>query len=205
MNNVPNQGFYYQPVMYPYFVPTVPYPSYSYPMYMYNGIGTIVHVPLVAINNTSFMNTSTTNQSESDPPQNEENKTQPSDKPVVLGSDSPKPNIRCSCEKTRCLKLYCDCLKAGQECGSFCTCKDCLNRKTFQERDNALEFLKKKNSQAFARLSQKLEGNETNSERIGCSCQRTHCLKRYCSCYLKGVKCSSLCTCIGCENKWSIC
>lgn len=36
--------------------------------------------------------------------------------------------VVCKCEKTRCLKLYCDCFKAGLFCDSDkCKCKNCVN------------------------------------------------------------------------------
>ena len=32
----------------------------------------------------------------------------------------------CSCKKSRCLKLYCECFAAGDLCGG-CKCMDCAN------------------------------------------------------------------------------
>ena len=35
---------------------------------------------------------------------------------------------RCRCSKTRCLKLYCDCLRGGRVCDpASCRCLNCLN------------------------------------------------------------------------------
>lgn len=108
-------------------------------------------------------------------------------------------NVRCSCGKTRCLKLYCDCLKAGRECGIMCTCKDCLNKIGCKEREKAIEFLNKKSNNLF----QKIENTELSIGRSGvtCSCQRSQCNKKYCSCYLNRTKCSEHCTCTNCTNK----
>jgi hypothetical protein len=33
----------------------------------------------------------------------------------------------CACKRTRCMKLYCDCVAAGVECGSRCKCLECQN------------------------------------------------------------------------------
>ena len=35
----------------------------------------------------------------------------------------------------------------------------------------------------------------------GCKCRKTHCLKRYCECFIRGKKCTSHCRCEGCENR----
>ena len=33
----------------------------------------------------------------------------------------------CSCPKSKCVALYCDCFKAGRRCGHSCSCLDCKN------------------------------------------------------------------------------
>jgi len=45
---------------------------------------------------------------------------------------SPFPNpldskSACNCEKSRCLKLYCECFSRNVLCGPTCNCRDCLN------------------------------------------------------------------------------
>lgn len=49
-------------------------------------------------------------------------------------SSSPKPNVatgvvkvKCSCPKSKCLKLYCECMSKGRYCNDDCVCKDCHN------------------------------------------------------------------------------
>lgn len=108
-------------------------------------------------------------------------------------------NMRCSCSKTRCLKLYCDCLKAGKECGPLCSCKDCLNRVGYREREAALNFLNKRNTSIIHKHVDK-EGVKDTVE-ICCTCQRSQCVKNYCSCYVHGKKCSSYCACVNCANR----
>lgn len=38
-----------------------------------------------------------------------------------------KHSNMCSCKKTRCLKLYCECLSKGQYCSVMCQCRFCEN------------------------------------------------------------------------------
>ena len=115
--------------------------------------------------------------------------------PVTFSSNQvdPKPSItKCSCGKTNCLKLYCDCLKAGKECGIYCSCKDCYNRRDCPQREQAIDFFKKKNMPAFS---------DTQNDPLCCSCQKSQCQKKYCSCFVNGKKCSKSCKCISCLNK----
>lgn len=34
----------------------------------------------------------------------------------------------CSCKKSHCLKLYCECLAAQRMCDELCNCEGCKNR-----------------------------------------------------------------------------
>lgn len=38
-----------------------------------------------------------------------------------------QPPICCNCEKSRCLKLYCECFSRNVLCNKGCNCRDCLN------------------------------------------------------------------------------
>jgi hypothetical protein len=41
----------------------------------------------------------------------------------------PCPQVTgCNCNRTRCLKRFCPCFKAGVPCTSACNCADCANR-----------------------------------------------------------------------------
>jgi hypothetical protein len=36
--------------------------------------------------------------------------------------------VTCNCEKSGCLKKYCECFKEGSKCSSTCNCSNCKNR-----------------------------------------------------------------------------
>jgi hypothetical protein len=42
----------------------------------------------------------------------------------VIGANVAK---KCTCSKSKCLKLYCECFAHGMVCGLDCGCKDCCN------------------------------------------------------------------------------
>ena len=39
----------------------------------------------------------------------------------------PEQKATCNCEKSRCLKLYCECFSWNLLCHNACNCRDCLN------------------------------------------------------------------------------
>ena len=36
---------------------------------------------------------------------------------------------------------------------------------------------------------------------VFCTCKKSHCQKKYCLCYERGLKCGEFCVCIECDNK----
>ena len=93
----------------------------------------------------------------------------------------------CSCKKTRCLKLYCECFAKNALCGPECSCKGCKNNpRRAKLRSKAVTKILKKKPEPFLKE--------------GCHCKKTECLKNYCVCFQEGLKCSESCNCTGCKN-----
>lgn len=99
---------------------------------------------------------------------------------LTLKSSLPlKFNNVCSCKKTRCLKLYCECLAKALYCNPLCQCSLCQNHEHSISRIESIH-----NYQMFK----------------GCSCQKSNCRKKYCDCFAQGLKCTNKCVCIKCHN-----
>lgn len=114
----------------------------------------------------------------------------------------------CSCPKSKCIALYCDCFKAGRRCNpTLCSCMDCKN--TIVEsgadgaRTKAIRCILARNPRAFThagKVRNPLLLSLPPGE-IFCNCVRSQCLKLYCSCFHNGKVCKpDVCTCVGCRN-----
>ena len=113
----------------------------------------------------------------------------------------------CSCPKSKCIALYCDCFKAGRRCSpGTCSCLNCKN--TVDEsgingaRTLAIRTILARNPRAFttAGLGPPPK-KELSSGQIACNCIRSRCLKLYCGCFQAGNVCDpDVCTCISCLN-----
>ncbi|XP_072057842.1 uncharacterized protein [Arachis hypogaea] len=117
------------------------------------------------------------------------------------GSDN---GICCNCQKSQCLKLYCECLRAGNLCNNSCTCKACENNEN--NRDKVYEKKKEielRDPEAF-QSKIIIGGNEAARHRKGCNCRKSKCKNKHCACFSAGVGCSNQCKCDDCMNEYGI-
>ncbi|RLN90814.1 hypothetical protein BBJ28_00011290 [Nothophytophthora sp. Chile5] len=103
----------------------------------------------------------------------------------------------CSCKKSNCLKLYCECLAAQRMCDHRCNCEGCKNRpETLVERERAVAAILDRNPLAF----QPKVASGSSQHLRGCNCRKSSCMKNYCECHQAGVACTSRCACHQCRN-----
>jgi len=109
--------------------------------------------------------------------------------------------ITCKCQKTRCLKLYCDCFKVGRLCEKGCTCNGCANK---DENDPlrivAMNATIEKNPVAFKPRVTADPSSNSKGHLAGCKCRKSNCLKKYCECFNGRAPCGSKCRCVECKN-----
>lgn len=97
----------------------------------------------------------------------------------------------CNCRSSRCLKLYCECLRKNQTCVG-CNCFGCENHSGSELRNFVVKKIEKKN------LGLGLANKRGSGK--GCNCRKSGCLKNYCECHQFGFGCSAQCKCVGCLN-----
>ena len=94
-------------------------------------------------------------------------------------------HMGCTCKKTRCLKLYCQCFAVKIYCGNNCRCLNCSNNVRGERvRKEAMRNILARNPGAFETKFQK--GNEEQQQqkplahKLGCKCRKSACMKKVC-------------------------
>jgi len=105
-----------------------------------------------------------------------------------------KDATRCRCQKSRCLKLYCDCFQSGAMCKDDCDCKSCGNTTSNRKRQNVIDDILAHKPEAFMLRA------APKTEVVGCRCKKSRCLKLYCACFKAGNDCGDQCICTDCAN-----
>jgi hypothetical protein len=112
----------------------------------------------------------------------------------------------CTCPKSKCVALFCNCFKAGRRCNPYiCGCRDCKN--TVAEsgmngaRTKAICSIFARNPRALLTAGVSVAEKKAPPGVNACKCVRSKCLKLYCPCFKEGNVCTKSCTCVYCANR----
>ena len=75
------------------------------------------------------------------------------------------------------------------------------------QNDQKLEFFKFHQKRSIKQVSHrpipefKISDFKNHQSIVQCKCSKSMCIKHYCDCFAKGVKCGELCSCTECKNR----
>lgn len=112
---------------------------------------------------------------------------------LAQGLLMPEDKGYCTCQKNRCLKMYCPCFRKGVVCGALCKCIGCENKLINKDKVTEIREIK---------LSQTKSYVISSIDEVCCHCKGSFCQKAYCPCYKNKKGCGPNCKCFNCKNKY---
>lgn len=122
------------------------------------------------------------NQNNSNDVDGREGATSPSQ--IEISHRDEVQHMGCTCKKTHCLKLYCQCFGVKLYCGGNCRCFSCQNTRRYEkQRKEAMRAILSRNPNAFDTKFKKVpeaavETSRPLTHKIGCKCRKSACMKK---------------------------